>query len=336
MFDIFQCNVDLENGQPLSVSDAELLSAWMWETDPGEELNSKVLLNTNQLVGLLYCRKLAQSVVTNASQQAPVTLQENMQMTDTTPDKMTLRQLLDTVDNICIEWPKFIKKQPNPLAPENQSVFSYVDSCFSRFGLLSMYAYDKDVLDDLQLTEEYNETHRKITLGCIRRFLNAFLILYRHFYLFTHAQRIDAPFYNCNIRAPHMEASMENFDLLCMHISIPVGARLRYKNDFRGMYNHISQVMFFHNPLYDRAARIEWNKINASTDAIQVLPALIELQPDIAVQYEEDHFMHQPLLENWTWLLVSGRVYLLQPDKKILYSDDVTTLFELFLKNKKD
>lgn len=331
MLDILQWNSDLEANNIEPIQNISLFQIWLWETDPGEELHPKILLNTNQLVGLLYCRKLAWL---SAQQSVPTQLNEQMQTTDAEPKQMNLKQLLDTLDNICIEWPKFIQKHPDQKDPANLHVFQYIDMCFARFGVLVSYAHDKETLNDVQFTEEYNETHRKVTLGCIRRFLNSFLILYRHFFLFSHAHTVSAPFYECGIRQPHLEASMENFDLLCMHYLIPIGARLRYKNEFRGMYNHISQVMFFHNPTYDRQGRVEWNQIKPTTDAIQILPALLELQPDIDVKYEEDHFMHLSKLENWTWLLVSGRVYLIQPDKTILYANDITSLFEIFIKNK--
>ena len=333
MLDILQWNNDLETNNIDSIQNMDLVQLWLWQTDPCEELHPKILLNTNQLVGLLYCRKLAWQT---SQEPASTLLNENMQTTDAEPKQMSLKQLLDTIDNICIEWPKFIQKHPDPKDSANLHVFQYIDMCFARLGVLVSYAHNKDVLNDVQLTEEYNETHRKMTLGCIRRFLNSFLILYRHFYLFTHAHTVSGPYFECGIRQPHMEASMENFDLLCMHYLIPIGARLRYKNDFRGMYNHISQVMFFHNPTYDRIARVEYNQLKPTTDAIQILPALLELQPDIDVKYEEDHFMHLNTLENWTWLLVSGRIYLIQPDKKILYAHDITTLFEIFMKNNKN
>ena len=297
-------NNDLERG--IKPSDMQgLLQEWVWLTDPEEDLHPKVLFNKNQLVGLLYCRSLPKQEC-----------------------DMTLQEVLDGLENICKEWPLYIAKYTDPEMPENQKVYTFVELCMTRFAELATHALPSAVLDNAMLTEEYNQSLRKLTGAAVRRLLNTFLILQRHFYLFRKCENVPAESFDCKIRRPHVEASMDEFDVLCMHFFIPVGARLRYKNDFRGMYNHISQVMYFHNPDFTRIPRLPWDQVAATGDCIQVLPALRELFPEIPIWFEEDDFYTKKW--DWAWLLVPGRVYLLAPDHSIYHSPDITTLFSIY------
>lgn len=326
--DLRDLNQQLEQGTDLhTFPKANLLQRWLWETDPDEDLHQTVLLNTNHLVGLLYCRFIAR---TEQQQSTPSLAYDRLKLCDLSPLTMNLQQLLDTLDNICVEWPIFLRSSSSTnVAP--YSVVQYVHGCARRFAILASYEFDSSVLNCAQYTEEGESPGKcKMTFTGIRRFLNLLVILFRHFFLLANAQVVPAEPFATHIRRPHMEASMEAFDVLCMHFQIPVGARLRYKNEFRGMYNHISQVMYFHNPQYERIPRIAWDQVDACTDSYQVLPALLELHPEIKVYYEEDHFFHEPVLPHWAWLLVAGRIYLISPDKDIYFSDNITALFKIF------
>lgn len=306
-----------------------LLQEWIWNTDPQEELHPNVLLNTNQLLGLLYCRKTA---ITNAHKITNISIQGNIQLTDSDPFTMTLQQLLDTLDNICIEWPAYIHTHSSPNSPQIKNLYGFVDQCLVRFGQLVSQAYPATVLNNPLLTQEHSPQLVSMTLPCIRRLLNCFLILYRHFYLFSQAVTVPETSAIDNlVRKPHIEASMECFDTMCMHYLIPVGSRLRYKNEFRGMYNHISQVMYFHNQHYERIPRQNLDMIKLHGDPLHTLPALCELYPEISILYEEDHFMHQKSLPKWFWLIVAGRIYLLSPEKHIYFADNINALLHVWI-----
>eukprot|EP00961_Rhodomonas_salina_P296453 3936363-Rhodomonas_salina.1 len=52
---------------------------------------------------------------------------------------------------------------------------------------------------------------------------------------------------------PHaIEATKDEFYKLGMHFDAFVGARLAYQHRFPGMYNCISQVIYFHSENYER------------------------------------------------------------------------------------
>lgn len=344
---LFEWNQAVESDKSEDVPISDLYRYWVWESDPQEDVHPSVLLNTCHLAGLLYCRlkakKVAQpftaiTIITTTTTTTTAAPHGRMAISDASPLEMSLQKLLDSVDNICIEWPSFLASHPNPKTSACQKVFRYTELCLIRFGFLASHAMDPAVLDNVLLTETYelNEALRKISLPGLRRFLNSFLILNRHFHLFCNAtlppQQHTSSTFQCAIRHPHVEASMEFFDVLCMHFLIPVGARLRYKNEFRGMYNHISQVIYFHNPDYERIARLPLSQLISNSPpfppAYQVLPAICELYPEIVVIYEED----MPFSSEWNWLVVAGRLYLThKSSRQVYWCENVLVLLEIYL-----
>ncbi len=121
-----------------------------------------------------------------------------------------------------------------------------------------------------------------------------------------------------------------------MHLSLPVGATLNYKHDFPGMFNHVSQVVFFHNSEYQRIPRAPLASLSTSP-AVHILPAQMQLYPDITLRHEEDFIdlsQSGPPLPSWVWLIVAGRIYLISPAKIVWYSRDVTALLQVYLQSK--
>ena len=91
------------------------------------------------------------------------------------------------------------------------------------------------------------------------------------------------------------------------------GMRLVYRTNFAGMYNHVSQVVYFHYPRFSRKPHFELKKIPAA--ALHMLPIVTQLLPDIPVVYDDDSFV--PGLMNvagskalakapWAWLVCCG------------------------------
>ena len=62
----------------------------------------------------------------------------------------------------------------------------------------------------------------------------------------------------------------------------------------------------------------------------------MQLYPSIGVHYEEDcvdlsDSASKPVKEEWFWMVVAGRVYLIDPARKVWYSSDVTSLLGVYL-----
>ena len=161
---------------------------------------------------------------------------------------MTWRELKDTVANILLEWPAFLDRLRENMRPKQnlKQVLHLVNLCASRFGKLAFIAAGEDLLDDTSETQPCREAELqdKITLtaGALRRMVGSLLIMYRHLHLLSMCSKVPKQHYTAGVSKYHYEASNDAFNLLCMHIALPVAARLNYRHDFPGMFNHVSQV----------------------------------------------------------------------------------------------
>ena len=97
--------------------------AWLWASDPEEACSPSVLLNRNQLMGLLVCRfKYAQSMSTSSGRACG--LDRRMTLMDKPVDQMSWTELKDTVSNVQLEWAPFVtrsdKVQVGACAPSTE------------------------------------------------------------------------------------------------------------------------------------------------------------------------------------------------------------------------
>lgn len=319
---------------------------WLWGTDPEEPYHMDVLMNRNQLLGLLVCRfkhlttpPPPPSHVATAAPPPPTPAgggRDRMTIMDTPVHKMSWRELKDTVSNILFEWPKFLGRlQQNLRAKQNlRQVLHLINQCAARFGELACTSAGEDIMDDPSETQPTTDRSHKdrmsLTPGALRRMVGSLLIMYRHLHLLSVCTKIQPQGFDTGVSKYHYEASNDAFNLLCMHMALPVAARLNYRHDFPGMYNHVSQVVYFHNSQYTRCARHPIEDIqNAS--AAHVLPAIQELYPEIKLRYEEDMFDPTRPGKEWFWLLLAGRVYLVTPEPRVLYSENVADLLKMYV-----
>lgn len=89
------------------------------------------------------------------------------------------------------------------------------------------------------------------------------------------------------LKQHHVEASMDFYNVLQQMVTLAPGLRLIYRTNFAGMYNDISQVVYFHNPKFARQPQLPTVKEIAAT-TINALPLMTELFPDIPVFYDDD------------------------------------------------
>lgn len=299
---------------------------WLWKTDPEEHFSPNVLLNKNQLYGLLICRQKAYSTQTV---EIP---DERIFLTRKQPMDMSYREWKDTISNFLIEWPSFILniRKKNPLILKFTKDF--IEQCLSRFGYLVGNAHEESVLDDFTDTEPRQEDGLLVlSMGPIRRGLGALLILYRHLYLLAVSEDVDPQKRDIGINKFHQEASMQDFNLMYMHFQLPVAAKLIYRHDFPGMYNHVSQPVYFHNPEFSKIKRQMWHEENV--EPIHIISNIRELYPEVKVVFEEDNF-DPSVSAGWYWLLVAGRIYMVTPEPKVLFCSDLSTLIGFYIDHK--
>ena len=313
----------------------EIWDEWLWKTSPEEAYTADVLMNRCQLLGFLVClfKGTQQAVLNDPDLTDPIT--SRLTLMSKPIHTMSLRELRDTIENLQVEWPVFLNRlNTNPSAQRHlESVVVLLDQCFARFGALCLVAAPESVMDDLSSVDPYKAEpgNFKITIACIRRTICTFMVFYRHLHLLAVAKCVPDAYCDCGISKYHMEASGDEFNLLCMHLSLPVAAKMNYKHVFPEMYNHVSQVVFFHNSEYQRIPRAKLESLE--TASVQhVLPAVMQLYPTITVKYEEDQIDLSGTTgttgSDWWWLVVAGRVYLVDPERNVWYSPSVTSLLK--------
>jgi hypothetical protein len=318
--ELVEWNQLLENKKSLTNLD-EVLDLFLWRSEPFEKYHPEVQFNKNQLLGLLICRCLHNEPV-------KFDAMSRLQLIDTHPLSMNFKEMKDTLANIQFEWPQYINQIQNDEV-KVQNIKNYVSLCMSRIGELVSQIHPNTVLNDIHDTCIDQAGFTKLTSSAIRRIIGSILIINRHIDLYDMSEELTPIDHSIGITAYHHEASMENFHKLCMHFYLPAAAKLHYKHDFPGMYNDVSQAVYFHNSEYKRIKREEYT----STTPIHMLPSVCLLYPEIPVKFEDDLF--NPYEDQgWYWVLLPSRVYLVSPEPKVYYSTNLSTLIHMYITNK--
>lgn len=87
--------------------------------------------------------------------------------------------------------------------------------------------------------------------------------------------------------------------------------------------------MYFHNNQYSRIQRHPLTDVK-NAPPVHVLPAIQELYPEIPLKFEEDK-IDPTKNQGWYWLLLAGRIYLVTPEPRVLYSDSISDLLKVYL-----
>jgi hypothetical protein len=334
------CNLAAVNSRFESTGELppSIWTQWLWDSNAEEPFTPDVLLNRNQLLGILVCRykhRHARDGGRSAGGGCG-----RLSLMDKEASAMSWRELKDTLSNVQIEWPEFMQRLgENRRAGANLlSVKGLIDGCAARFGSLCERAWGVEVLDDPADAQPpppgaqgAPEGARVLTPSAMRRTTGTLLILYRHLHLLAVAQSpgpetatTEVP----EIMQHHYEASMSDFYLWYMHFQLPAAAKLNYKHDFPGMYNHVTQPVYFHNPGFERLPRRLLH--DHDPPAIHTLPSVCQLYPELTVRFEEDDF--DPTKDSgWYWLIVSGRVYLVGSGPRVFYSPDTRSMLCMYL-----
>ena len=106
-------------------------------------------------------------------------------------------------------------------------------------------------------------------------------------------------------------------------------SRLNYRHIFSGLYNCISQPVYYHNPDYQRRIQLDLKQICDAEVDICTLPIMLQMYPEVTILFDDDNFGEAlpqsksalratEKLYAWRWLVCAGRVYLFRwdPDKK--------------------
>jgi hypothetical protein len=129
------------------------------------------------------------------------------------------------------------------------------------------------------------------------------------------------------LKQHHIEASMDFFNGLQQMMLLAPGMRLVYRTNFSGMYNNVSQVIYFHFPNFCRQPQKGLNEV--AEQAMTLLPLITELLPDVPVAYDDDSVIAGLTSEKrrgaekvrpWTWLISCGSVFLVEEETGEIFS----------------
>lgn len=131
------------------------------------------------------------------------------------------------------------------------------------------------------------------------------------------------------LHAHHREASNETFFTHSMTSDCVVGTIAQYAHRFAHLFHSVSQTIYYNHPTYARQNQLPIAALQrANAPAVNVLPLLTELSPDIPVLFEHTGAgcRAQHLKHGWSWVLWSRFVLLVDADMQAFVAADLRTL----------
>ena len=311
---------------------------WVFRSNPNEPPNAKSLLNRCQLLGLLICRY-------RAARYPPHTKCVGLHparliIVNKSPSDMTLRELRDSMSNLMLQWGPDIHTQPTMGTMAQLLIF--LDGCLHRLGELAWATWpcgtESPISDDVGSIERIcmpnGVDHDQITLTCLRTLINTFMMGYRllHWIHMAAGELEESDETDVDqlpectpIHHHHVSASIDVFYSISMYYDLPPAARLNYRHMFSGLYNCISQPVYYHNPDYQRKIQLDIKQITEAKVDICTLPIMLQMYPEVTILYDDDDLVDslpQSLsalkstekVYAWRWLLCASRVYLFRWD----------------------
>lgn len=216
-------------------------------------------------------------------------------------------QLRDQLDDLQLNWAAHVH-------PHLDRCHELLDALNARFGQLA----DEGMHEPSDLVDPQTNT---ISVNALRHFLAIFVILYRHLWLWAHCSEsaLEAAPGAPVINKYHVEAGLELFNELAMVATVPPAARLLYKQDFRGMYHNMSQVVYFHFPDYNAPLQLELEALQRG-QSYHALAPLHEVAPDVPIRMEDDDLSAE---SKCFVLLAGGYVFLWRGPDDIVFCRNV-------------
>lgn len=279
---------------------------WLWKVPCSEDILHELGgFNHSNVLGMLlakfmYCDFDFKEKVINTVDDRMIAYWDSDIVTiyDKPIHQMTVRQFRDTVENLQMQWKKFVNTGDVSNKEYYSGLSRLLDRMMIHFGFLLSYAFSVDVMDDISSVTQI--PRRKgardkcnffvLTCKCIRTFCNTFLVLYRTckirqdvITVGTFPQQVlderrrngwvskgneryfvaqeELLLIKDLIKPYHIESSLDDFGTIQQIMFLAPAQRLIYRHNFSGMYNDISQVIYFHYPDYIRSAQIEESEL---------------------------------------------------------------------------
>lgn len=294
---------------------------WLWRNDPMQDTSAHAPFNRCQLYGLLVCRLLPLSGVKCDAPLSTVVPDSTLCVCDEPVDQMNVRQLSDTLANLRVCW---VRTKAWRIAMMKELL-----ACLaSRLGTLSMQMLDGQ-LSNVQDDESYEPVdggaHIRITRRCVRQNVNLLMVLLRSLYVHSAAVDPDDATQDCPgvqpIMKHHIFAGLDVFPTMSMHWDLPPASVLNYVHDFAGMYNNVSQVVYYCFPDYSKRnpqTQDVRGIANGGLGALYTLPSIMQMYTDVPVVHLDEMLDLMKPSPTHRWLMADENIYLVSK-KNIIY-----------------
>ena len=285
---------------------------WLWGTDCTARPTERCYdMNEMHVLGILCC--LGESV----RAQAELPCCERLVLVPGKPAAtLTLRETLDQLESYQLSW------GPALDALGHLGALAVLRALMARLGELMHHAYpmaEPDPLDDPQHVTPLpgDEGLGVVARKSMRQAVCVLFALLRVQWIAAHA--LPVVMNAAEVRAVvdalhvhHIEASLDSFNDLQQMMHLAPGMRLVYRTNFAGMYNHVSQVVFFHYPRFCRQPQLDIARIPESP--MHMLPLVQQLLPDVPIAFDDDGVipgLTAAAPPRFTWLVCCGAIFLL-------------------------
>lgn len=239
--------------------------------------------------------------------------------------ELSLRELLDQIECLQLNWGKIIGVLMD--CGKLDIAKDLLKGLLARTGIIAHHAYEvnMDILDDPQhitvlpnaMTATPNSILKKTTFHnkssnnddndelpreyaiisrkSLRQIMCVLCALFRVGAIVEKAHKIPLEKESLlkrvvfSLKQHHIESSMDFYNVFQQMVYLAPGMRLVYRTNFAGMYNDVSQVIYFHYPRYCRQPQLPLNDIPNSN--LHLLPLISQMIPDIPVYYDDDTYI---------------------------------------------
>lgn len=320
---------------------------FLWRIDATVEITPALTLNEMHLSFLLLCRlqfkkdQLAKDHPDNMKKLNDFLSNEQADLFHEPIMHMPLRKFFDSVNNLQILWKILIDTE------EIDACYAILELCMKNTGrLCHAGACDLD-FDDM--VDVIKQNQRIVNNVCIRKFSSFFYLAYRHLHLNSCAMILEhnEPL-QIELHQHLITASLDDFYKLSMYFDTNISDVLHYRHEFSQMFHSISQVMFFHNPQYARRKQRTQEEIISGSYVDSMLPLIMQLYPEVKVMYEDDAYPSNFAIpdtheiqydampstpKEWIWIVLPGKIYLLNSLGHVFWSPNLIPLVNLLHKS---
>ena len=327
-------------GRPLSLqSSSELVVRWLVECDRGEALDGDC--NAMHIAGSVLCVALDVHAVPVPVATGDSGLHARLFMSDLDIAGYSVRDIQDFLGNLQTEFNSLYEMSDDGYAC-HLDVSCILLAVMQRLGHWLRHDIRPNA-DDLSLHDLADVvpgdggpgTHwRRLRPDVFRHILDVV-----HCMLSTHRMLLLAKLLppcpvTFELHPVHLEASMDSWWELATVADCPVGGITQYKHKFQYLFHSVSQVIYYHYPAYVRRSQAAFTELDHAGAALNVLPLLLQVAPDMPVLYEHTGSGHGPSLAKTphTWCVVGGFVLLADNSGRFYCARDPRTLLQHTLK----